>query len=100
MLQAVATTPLNAIASFLKNQLLNFEGFGVLFRFLKSNVGDVQNCIFIHVATRASLKEYLPTCLLVANPCEARENYWKIIKHAYIKRQFKFMYACKGYIPK
>ena len=38
--------------------------------------------------------------VLVANPCDARENYWKIIKHAYIKRQFKFMYACKGYIPK
>ena len=38
--------------------------------------------------------------LLVANPCDARENYWKIIKHAYIKRQFKFMCACKGYIPK
>ena len=30
-LQAVATAPLNAIASFLKNQLLNFEGFGVCF---------------------------------------------------------------------
>ena len=37
---------------------------------------------------------------LVANPCDAWKNYWKIIKHAYIKRQFKFIYACKGYIPK
>ena len=55
-LQAVATAPLNAIASFLKNQLLNFEGFGVCF----VSVGDVHYCFFIHVATRASLKEYLP----------------------------------------
>ena len=43
---------------------------------------------------------YIYIYILVANPCDARENYWKIIKHACIKRQFKFMYACKGYIPK